>query len=216
MTLSNEWADGVRYFLAREKESRNWAKAVFSTLYGKGLSEGKTFLDIGCGIGWSLTEAEAIGFQAYGIEPLKEVSRYAQETFRLRVLNEYFSSALFDENYFDFIMTNQVLEHVYEPKQMFLDSVRLLKVGGTLLIGVPPVDWLRLGLDRMKISKSSRVNVFYDPEDHVNYFSVSSIKTLAQNSNVRFLGRFHVNRAKGWLAGLLGLSTGFFLFQRVA
>jgi len=189
-------------------------KSIFSALCKNEKVINKTFLDIGCGIGWSLVEAQKWGFTACGVEPTKQVAQYARDTLKLNVATAYFSRELFQDDYFDFIMLNQVLEHVDSPREMLSDAVRILKPHGTLFVGVPPFDWFRLALSRLGISRSHRIDLLYDSDEQVNYFSPKSIRVLAHDSNAVYLGQFHWKRTRKWLLRTLGMSTGSFLITK--
>lgn len=43
----------------------------------------------------------------------------------------------FEDLHFDSVMVNQVLEHVFHPKELLIEIRRILKPGGKLLISVP-------------------------------------------------------------------------------
>lgn len=88
------------------------------------------FLDIGCGVGWSLLVADENNCRSYGVEPVKAVSEFANNNLKVNVINSLFKSSLFKELKFDFIMMDQVLEHVPNPREFIKDAFTLLKPGG--------------------------------------------------------------------------------------
>jgi len=49
------------------------------------------FLDIGCGLGWSLVTSKSYGFNAYGIEPMEAAAEYANKNLNVNVTNSLFS-----------------------------------------------------------------------------------------------------------------------------
>jgi len=155
---------------------------ILMSLYGSNVGAGKKSLDIGCAIGLSLISAQQFGFEAHGIEPQFYEAQYARDHLKLNVQNVLFRSTLFEDNSFDFILLNQVLEHVINPKDFLGDVIKILKPGGILFLSVPPVDWLRLKLSKFANSQFKKLDIFYDPDDHVNYFYLKGIKILVEKN----------------------------------
>lgn len=54
--------------------------------------------------------------------------------------NENLGSQTFGDNTFDLIITQDVLEHVYEPRIVFREIARTLKPGGAHIFSVPLVN----------------------------------------------------------------------------
>ena len=208
------WEHGIDYFLKREHISKQYSKMYLQHLVNDN-AVNKRYLDIGCGIGWSLIEAQQMGFaEVHGVKPIHQVAQYAKDKLGLNVINDYFRRDQYQEDYFDLIMANQVLEHVEAPKEMLLNALRILKPGGLLMINIPPFDWLRLALYKLNMSSSRRINVFYAPEDHINYFSPKSFDVLTHKTNSILLGQFHWNKFRKVVQPWLNLSTGSFLITK--
>jgi len=191
------------------------------------------FLDIGCGVGWSLVEAEKKGFNAYGVEPMEVASEYANNTLKVNVINSLFRADLFKDKQFGFIMMDQVLEHVPNPTETIVDAFRLLKPGGLFFLSVPPVDWSRILLSMsyqfpMKIverventrylskltSLARKYDTFCFPEGHINYFSTRAISILAERCNAQLVEQYHIDRKRSKYFPFLKLSTGSFFLRK--
>jgi len=196
-------------------------------------SKNADFLDIGCGAGWSLVMAEKKKFNAYGIEPMKVASDYANNTLKVKVINSLFRSSIFKIQKFDFIMMDQVLEHVPNPLETIVDAFRLLKPGGLFFLGVPPLDWSRVLLsmsyqfpkkildyfqNNRYLSKlillARKYDAFCFPEGHINYFSTSAISILAERCNASFVGQYHIDKRRPKYFPLFKLSTGSFFLRK--
>ena len=132
----------INYYLPIRDPLMTRYNSVFK--YVNNLGKKGKFLDIGCGIGYSLLVAQDWKWEGVGIEPNPYLSNYSRSKFGLNIVNDFFNIQDFPENSFDFIMIDQVLEHLYDIHPFFEDVVSLLKPNGILMIGVPPVDWLRL------------------------------------------------------------------------
>jgi len=191
------------------------------------------FLDIGCGVGWSLVTAEKYGFNAYGIEPMVSAAEYANKTLNVNVINSLFRSELFKDKKFDFIMMDQVLEHVPNPRETLIDAFRLLKPGGIFFLSVPPQDWSRIMLSisyllpimmvkQLKqirfISKLTSLAKKYDtfafPEGHINYFSTRAVSILAKHCNAQVLEQYHIQKNRAKYIPMVKLSTGSFFIRK--
>jgi SAM-dependent methyltransferase len=103
----------------------------------------KIVLDIGCGYGWC-----ELNFLERGVKNIKgiEISEKDLETIRSNVhdarLDLSVSSATslpFDDNYFDTIVSWEVIEHIPKDteKLMFSEVARVLRPGGSFYLSTP-------------------------------------------------------------------------------
>lgn len=224
--------DSIDGYLQNETYLKKRVRDIFShVLRNQWLPNNNlNMLDIGCGVGWSLVIAKEMGFSACGVEPMTEAAKYATDTLKLDVINSLFKSDLFTEEDFDFIMMDQVLEHVPNPAETLADVFRLLKPGGILFLGVPPIDWGRRMVS-MSFQLPIRINdlvkhmgklidlvrkydTFSGPEGHVNYFSTKAISILAEKCNAQLLGQYHKQKGRMKYFPLLKLSTGSFFLRK--
>lgn len=132
-------------------------------------------LDIGAYLGIFIQEAQKRGWQAQGIEPVREAAKFAQEKFSLPVENvslEEFNSL---DGSFDLITMYQVIEHLADPVASIEKVNKLLKPGGLLVIETPNIDnnWF-------KIFKSKWRN--FIPE-HFQFFDKRTLKFLLGQHN---------------------------------
>jgi SAM-dependent methyltransferase len=109
-------------------------KPVLRTLVG---DSGQSILDVGCGAGHFLATAKKIrGMKAFGVEPYAFNRTFADEN-DLDIFSGSLESAGYPDNCFDVITLNHVFEHVSNPRSTLQELKRILKPGGTLIIGVP-------------------------------------------------------------------------------
>jgi len=102
------------------------------------LKNNARLLELGCGRGDFLFEFQNFGFVCSGLD--RELSS-TQNEYNLEVklcdlANETFP---FKDNSFDIVYHKSVLEHVYNPKNIMEETLRILKPGGKLIILTP--DW---------------------------------------------------------------------------
>lgn len=94
-------------------------------------------LDIGCGVGKFLDRAKEKAAEVCGLE-LNEKAVEVCKQKGLMVFNEMIAEhAAKKEGYYDVVCMFQVLEHIYDIKSFLEDSLKALKKGGKLVIGVP-------------------------------------------------------------------------------
>jgi 2-polyprenyl-3-methyl-5-hydroxy-6-metoxy-1,4-benzoquinol methylase len=100
---------------------------------------GKRVLDVGCGAGWFLRICKQLGAQTFGIEPSVFGARRSREA-GLEVFNgmvEDYLERHGQEQQFDVITANHVIEHAPDPVQTLRGMKRLLAPGGVLWVSVP-------------------------------------------------------------------------------
>ncbi len=185
------------------------------------------FLDIGSGAGYSLEVAAKRGWYVQGVEPGNTLAEYSQKRHNGRVIHGYFSpdisASLQAANPagYDYLLIDNVLEHISEPVVFMEQALSLLAEQGIALVAIPPVDWLRVLLGRNNWvrahCRSAQFNLFYDPEQHVNYFSRRAMRRLIEQRLGYTLlpNRFHHSRIlENPLARLLRFETGYFFITR--
>lgn len=135
---------------------------------------GKTLLDIGCGLGYFLGEAKKAGFQVEGIEPSKKLTAQLTKSLTQKVINISFEEYLKRNNEkkkFDFITMIQVIEHIKNPKKWIKMASSLLKKNGILYIETP-----NLKSHLYNVEKENYT--FLTPPDHLWIFSKNSFITI--------------------------------------
>lgn len=219
--------DIVDYYLQHSEYIKWRHHAIFNFIESsRGQKKGR-FLDLGSGAGYSLEVASKRGWAALGVEPSKTLVDFSRERLKVDVIHGFFSDQMRERiqggpaNEFDYILIDNVLEHIKDPHAFLGDALALLNKGGLALVAVPPVDWLRVALAKLGYVRnnirSARLNLFYDPEQHVNYFSRLAMRSLVEDR----LG-FHLNETRfhhsallnGKFAELCGFETGYYLISK--
>lgn len=104
------------------------------------IKPGMKSLDVGAGLGKSMTVLSNAGFDAYGFEP--SVTFYEKAISKMNISPEKLKYGTieemeYEENSFDFITLGVVLEHVYSPSSSLEKAYKWLKPGGIIHIEVP-------------------------------------------------------------------------------
>jgi SAM-dependent methyltransferase len=88
-------------------------------------------LDVGCGSKPYRT--------LFSVETYTGLDLDSEHTRQLGVADQYYDGGQFPfaDDTFDAVLCNQVLEHIFEPKEFLREILRVLKPGGRLLLTVP-------------------------------------------------------------------------------
>ncbi len=150
---------------------RNEIKVVLAHIAELGLKPdwNAPVLDFGCGVG-RLTQALAAHFpECWGVDisptMISLAKEYSLDTPQCRfLLNEHSHLESLQDNYFGFVYTSIVLQHIAKKHSgvYIAELIRVLKPGGVLVFQIP--DSLRLGPVkklRVKLALRSRVEAMF-------------------------------------------------------
>ncbi len=84
-----------------------------------------------------------------------------------------------NQNTYDVVCSFQVFEHISKINEIFIDSLKVLKKGGLLIVSVPNND---VGFIINNKSESKYLNM---PPHHVNLFTEESLKNIAELFNIK-------------------------------
>ena len=146
------------------------------------ITENSDILDFGCSLGYTLNLFKKTGHNCVGIEPSPTASRYAIENFKLDIITDFYEDNIPEIGRFDLIILSHVLEHIWRPEVLLKELKKTLKSKGKIFIEVPIVEFFSEERDPMPITV-----------EHVNYFSINSLITLAESSGLKLshLNVFH-------------------------
>ena len=131
----NESDKGYLYMLENEDLWRRFAGNILSEI--SGYKPSGELLDVGCGIGILVDEANKKGYQASGLEINPAAVSLGKERYKISLFNLSVSQMCATARRWDVVILNHVLEHIQEPVQFLSDCRKLLREDGILYIGVP-------------------------------------------------------------------------------
>jgi len=189
--LYNKWID-PKLALSWRRRSLNSKKHFYIKILNLAKKQIKVrnhkikFLDFGAGFGDALLMAKEFNFEPYAIEYSKERIAYLKQN-GISVIDEM------DNKTFDFIMANQVLEHITDPLRILESIVSKLSNNGLIFLAVPNCAQLEHNLkkteniqnasDLHKAFLEANVSAF----QHINFFSNSDLKLLLKESGLKLV-----------------------------
>lgn len=176
---------------------RNFKK-LCEWLDGRYVLSGKTVLEVGCAEGWFLEEAQSRGMFAYAIEPSlphAEMSRAKG----FKVTDGFFPDDLNFSGTFDFIIFNDVFEHLPDPVGALQRCEELLAPGGALVLNLPSSSGIiyRLGSLLAWAGKAGTLERLWQkgfPSPHLSYFNPVNLERFVDRySSLRHAGSFNLD-----------------------
>jgi len=161
--------------IARPLESRDAHEIIAAASFlGLPLAEMRT-LDFG--MGWALWAeiARGLGCESWGTDLSQNRRQFAAER-GIRVIDY----DQIPEGRFDFVNTEQVMEHLVEPFEQAAILARALRPGGILKISVPSAEPVKVGeLDAAFRANDMKRLMPVHPLEHVNGYRKKSLAVLA-------------------------------------
>ncbi|WP_280154576.1 class I SAM-dependent methyltransferase [Piscinibacter sp. XHJ-5] len=183
--------DLTAYYLGYAEAIKRRYQRVFAQV--QALAKPGRFLDIGAGMGFSLEVAQQQGWTSQGLEPNRSLVRHAHER-GLAVVGGYLDDSRQGE--YDFILVDNVLEHVPDPAGFLRNARRLLAPSGLLVVAIPPMDWLRKALGSLSWVRTRvnapQLNIFGEVDEHLNMLGRRAMARLIHGAGLKLLPiRFH-------------------------
>jgi SAM-dependent methyltransferase len=135
-------------------------------------------LDVGCGPGKLLKTFREQGWDTYGVDFSPVAVDYARRQHNLNVALGELSSAGYKDNFFDVVMFNHCLEHIFHPVETLREVHRILKPGGLLMICIPNAG----GVEARLFGKWW---IQWDVPRHLYHFTKTTMGHLLQQTGFR-------------------------------
>ena len=157
-------------------------------------------VDLGCWVGFMLSEAKRRGWTAQGVEPSRFAAGFARERLGLDVQTGTLESATLPREAFDCVVMGDVIEHLPDPGAALDGTATLLRPRGVLYLALPDAGSAvarRLGARWWSVLPT-----------HVQYFTRGSLTRLlaARGFSVEWVGtapkaftvRYYLERLEGY------------------
>jgi SAM-dependent methyltransferase len=167
-----------------ENNFQSWFNGEKSSAYTY-VPESVRVLDIGCGFGQSLGYHKNRGCEVYGVEADSNAQRIA-EKYDFNIYEGLFDSSHYENNFFDFVTLDQVLEHSVNLIDLLTEISKVLKQNGKLVVSVPNANgwgskifgnkWINWHIP-YHLQHFSKKSLIYAIETTKSY-NISSISTI--------------------------------------
>lgn len=134
-------------------------------------------LDVGCGPGIFLVEAKKRGWKVYGTEYTDKQVEYLNDrdikTFKGKLTDE-----AFEPDFFDVIISSEVIEHINNPLEEMQHFNRLLRKGGLVYITTPNFN----AIERYLLKGDYEIIEY---PNHLCYYTKSTMDLLLQQQGFK-------------------------------
>ncbi len=145
-------------------------------------------LEIGCGTGntgWSLKK-EGKAVEVVGVDIVPEVLEFAKSkidrTFRADVESDKLP---FPNEYFDYILLGDVLEHLKNPWKALVNLTQFLKKGGFVIASIPNVRYWKVVKNLVFKGEWKYISDGVLDDTHLRFFTKKSILELISSANLK-------------------------------
>jgi SAM-dependent methyltransferase len=166
---------------AYEAKKRDYFEYERPEMLGFIPREAKRVLDVGCGTGgFGVAVKKLAGAEVWGIEPDAAAAKEAEGRLD-RAINGLFNAGIdLPAGYFDCVIFNDVIEHMYAPKEALELARRFLSPGGRVVASIPNVRYFpnlwRLLIDgEWEYAERGILD-----ETHIRFFTRRSIERMFQ------------------------------------
>lgn len=156
-----------------------------------------SILDIGCGNGSFTNFIAQQGYQTVGIEESESGIKLARQNFPDC---KFIQGSIYNLPYtelkykFDIVISLEVIEHLFYPKELVKAAKKCLKPNGCLIITTPYHGYLKNLALALSGKMDAHFHALWDG-GHIKFFSVKTLTTLLESENYtdinfKFAGRY--------------------------
>lgn len=143
----------------------------------EGISPNSRVLDVGCACGVWLARIRRWGFDCYGCEPDPRAAAIAQSMAGLSVVCSDLPGAKYPNDHFAVVRFKSVLEHIHDPTEVLLETKRVLRLGGLVIIDVP--NHVGISAQAFRHSEDVPRHLYsYSPETIRRYFEKVGLRVV--------------------------------------
>lgn len=133
--------------------------------------------DLGCWVGFLVSEAKRRGWRAAGVEPSEFAAAFARDRLGLAVQTGTLYSAQLPERGFDAVVLGDVIEHLPAPGEALDRIASLLAPGGVLYLALPDAG--------SRVARGLGARWWSVLPTHVQYFTRASMARLLDRHGYR-------------------------------
>jgi 2-polyprenyl-3-methyl-5-hydroxy-6-metoxy-1,4-benzoquinol methylase len=152
-------------------------------------------LDLGCGNGSLSHEFAKLGFEVHGVDRSESGIRIARATFpgvqfSLGDVEKAMVPDLFAAESFDLVISTEVVEHVYQPRQFVENAYQLLKPSGHCILSTPYHGYVKNLVLALSGKMDRHFTALWDG-GHIKFWSQETLSELLEEKgfrDLRFVG----------------------------
>lgn len=164
-------------YLAEEQGQRATARTVLDAIE-RHVPRG-SLVDLGCWVGYLVSEARARGWDAIGVEPSEFAAGYARASLGLDVRTAQLLDAELPEDAFGAVVLADVIEHLPRPDEALDRIATLLAPEGAVAMALPDAG--------SRVARVLGARWWSVIPTHVHYFTRHSIRVLLERRGYRVL-----------------------------
>jgi 2-polyprenyl-3-methyl-5-hydroxy-6-metoxy-1,4-benzoquinol methylase len=179
----NNYYKTAQYTSKLEKKIRRSRRRIRSL----GDPTGKSFLDVGCNVGFAVEAARALGYKAHGIELDGTAVETARKLFPHCTFSQQDLAHLAKSSTkYDVVYCSEVIEHLTHPDSFVRALSEVMAPRGSLYLTTPDAGHFSLPRRLDELKKWSN----FRPPEHLLYFTKKGLDQLLKRcgfTSVRFL-----------------------------
>ncbi|WP_027553026.1 bifunctional 2-polyprenyl-6-hydroxyphenol methylase/3-demethylubiquinol 3-O-methyltransferase UbiG [Bradyrhizobium sp. Cp5.3] len=178
---------------------------LLAVLEERGSGKGTRVMDLGCGNGAVTELLHRRGHSVVGVDPSESGIRYAREKYPHLQIDRGSAYEPISGKYgqFDFVVSLEVVEHLYNPRKYAATVHSLLKPGGTAIISTPYHGYWK----NLTMAVTGRLDHHFTAlwdHGHIKFWSYKTLRLLLEEAGLRDIQFHRVGRipplAKSMLA----------------
>lgn len=170
-------------------------------------------LEVGCGEGAFCRSLSRPDRELWGLEINTEVAKKASEFCTTILIGDF--DSIYDQlpkNYFDCVVFNDVLEHLYSPWDTINKVKFLLSKKGVIVCSIPNFRYISNIITEILFHGDFQYKTEGGILDdtHIRFFTLKSIKRMFQEQGYEIITHDGINPCKSWKEKLfINLTFGF-------
>jgi 2-polyprenyl-3-methyl-5-hydroxy-6-metoxy-1,4-benzoquinol methylase len=141
----------------------------------------RSICDLGCGNGHIAGRLAALGYDVTGVDASISGLRIARQSYpQPKFVERHIDAELNDLGQFDLVISSDVIEHLYRPRDLLEAAQTLLKPSGQVLIGTPYHGYLK----NLALAVTGRMDAHFSSlhdGGHIKFFSVNTLSQLLRS-----------------------------------
>lgn len=147
LTYDEKYFDGSKSFFYRNgygDMGKLYFDNLFEPLYDIVGNEKGRVLDVGCAYGYMLKRLPD-NYKKYGVDISDHAVSVAKKKLKRAIIKvaDVEQEIPFSDNFFDLVICNDVIEHLFKPNNCLVNIHKVLKYNGLFYLNTPNLNWVR-------------------------------------------------------------------------